>query len=480
MPFRKLILFINLIVFSTSCLAETEKLKIKKIVINGNNITKNETVLEHIAIKKNQIYSLKQLIKNIQTSEENLNNLQIFNDVEISFWYTQEDEIQIEIFLTERWYLWPFPIFEISDRNFNSWYRDFKESNYEDWSKINYGIMLDWQNFRGANELIKLKFRKGYKEHYNMTYATRSLGKNKSFFVESEIDFFRRKKTDYLISNNQLQYLSNDNDFTSTDLIAELKLINKKEFRISNSIFLKYHRCVVDNEINMLNRMYLNSSNKNNIGSYFKLSYSFKNEQRDNIQYPLDGSLAEITLSKNFGIESNINNSEINLKLELHKNIYDKLFFGSSLKTKISSNNSTPYFYSLPIGFNDYIRSYEYYVISGNEYLISKNILKYQIFEKTKAEIPFFNKTQFKKSHYSMYVSLFCDVGYVRESERLALEQRNNLSNSILIGRGLSLDFITYYDKILRIEFSVNKLGEKGIFLHFSNPFGDTKVKRKK
>ena len=45
MPFRKLILFINLIIFSTYCLAETEKLKIKKIVINGINITKNETGL---------------------------------------------------------------------------------------------------------------------------------------------------------------------------------------------------------------------------------------------------------------------------------------------------------------------------------------------------------------------------------------------------------------------------------------------------
>ena len=480
MPFRKLILFINLMVFSASCLAETEKLKVKKIVINGNNITKNETVLEHISIKKNQVYSLEKLIKNIQISEENLSNLQIFNDVEISFWYTQEDEIQIEIFLTERWYLWPYPIFEISDRNFNSWYRDFKKSNYEDWSKINYGIMLDWHNFRGANELIKLKFRKGYKEHYNITYVSRSLGKNRSFFVESEIDFFRRKKTDYLISNNQLQYLNNDNDFTSTDLIAELKLISKKEFRISNSIFLKYHRCVVDNEINMLNRMYLNSSNKNNIGSFFKLSYSYKNEQRDNIEYPLNGSLAEITISKNFGIESNINNSEINLKLELHKNIYDKLFFGTSFKSVICSDNNSPYFYSLPIGFNDYIRSYEHYVISGKEYLISKNIFKYQIFEKTKADIPFFNRSQFKKSHYSMYISLFCDVGFVRENERIALEQRNNLSNSTLIGRGLSLDFITYYDKIIRIEFSVNKLGEKGIFLHFSNPFGDTKVKRKK
>ena len=479
MPFRKLILFINLIVFSISCLAETEKLKIKKIVINGNKITKTETVLEHLAIKKNRVYSLEKLIKNIQTSEENLSNLQIFNDVEISFWYTQEDEIQIEIFLTERWYLWPYPIFEISDRNFNSWYRDFKESNYEDWSKINYGIMLDWQNFRGANEFIKLKFRKGYKENYNITYVSRSLSKNKNFFLESELDIFRRKKTDYLISNNQLRYFDNDNDFTSTDFIAELKLINKKEFRISNSIFLKYHRCVVDNEINLLNGTYLNSSNKNNIGSFLKISYSFKNEQRDNIEYPLNGSLTEITLSKSFGIESNINNSEINLKFELHKNFYDKFFFGSSLKSVITNNN-IPYFYSLPIGFNDYIRAYEYYVISGNEYLISKNILKYQILEKTKTEIPFFNKSQFRKSHYSMYVSLFYDLGYVWESELLASEQRNNLSNSTLIGRGLSFDFITYYDKILRIEFSVNKLGEKGIFLHFSNPFGDTKVKRKK
>ena len=49
-------------------------------------------------IKKNQVYSLEKLIKIIQTSEENLSNLQIFNDVEISFWYTQEDEIQIEVF----------------------------------------------------------------------------------------------------------------------------------------------------------------------------------------------------------------------------------------------------------------------------------------------------------------------------------------------------------------------------------------------
>ena len=46
------------------------------------------------------------------------------------------------------------------------------------------------------------------------------------------------------------------------------------------------------------------------------------------------------------------------------------------------------------------------------------------------------------------------------------------LFKKILWGKGIALDYITYYDQILRIEYSLNHLGEKGVFLHFSNPFG--------
>ena len=76
---------------------------------------------------------------------------------------------------------------------------------------------------------------------------------------------------------------------------------------------------------------------------------------------------------------------------------------------------------------------------------------------------------QFNKSHYSLYLGLFSDLGYVKDQQT---NESNNLANSILIGNGISLDYITYYDKLLRIEFSINHLGEKGVFLHFSNPFG--------
>jgi hypothetical protein len=79
---------------------------------------------------------------------------------------------------------------------------------------------------------------------------------------------------------------------------------------------------------------------------------------------------------------------------------------------------------------------------------------------------------QFNKSHYSLYLGLFSDMGYVIDEQT---NEHNTLSNSLLWGNGISLDYVTYYDKLLRIEFSVNHLGEKGVFLHFSNPFGSKK-----
>ena len=76
--------------------------------------------------------------------------------------------------------------------------------------------------------------------------------------------------------------------------------------------------------------------------------------------------------------------------------------------------------------------------------------------------------TQFKKAHYSLYLGIFSDMGYITDKQNT---HDNNLSNMLLWGNGISIDYVTYYDKLLRIEFSANHLGEKGVFLHFSNPF---------
>ena len=83
--------------------------------------------------------------------------------------------------------------------------------------------------------------------------------------------------------------------------------------------------------------------------------------------------------------------------------------------------------------------------------------------------MPYVKMSQFNKSHYSIYIGIFSDMGYVFDNQN---NSQNSLSNLLQWGNGISLDYVTYYDKLLRIEFSINHLGEKGVFLHFSNPFG--------
>lgn len=44
------------------------------------------------------------------------------------------------------------------------------------------------------------------------------------------------------------------------------------------------------------------------------------------------------------------------------------------------------------------------------------------------------------------------------------------LQNSLLYGTGVGIDFVTYYDKVLRVEYGINGLGESGLFLHLVAP----------
>ena len=142
---------------------------ITSIAITGNNITKEDIILREVVFSKNSSFSAADLEQKIKESKENLINLKLFNFVEISYTLTG-DKAQLTIDVTERWYFWPYPVFEISERNFNAWWQDFKATNYSDFSRLNYGLFLNWENFRGRNELIKLKLRKGFKEHYLIAY----------------------------------------------------------------------------------------------------------------------------------------------------------------------------------------------------------------------------------------------------------------------------------------------------------------------
>ena len=154
-----LIVIINLTSYSQ------EIFRVNSIEIEGNKLTKRETILRELSFKIGDNLTLNEFNEKLKQSELNIGSQWLFNFVDIVPSYNQ-NEIDINIEVVERWYVWPYPILEVSERNFNVFWDSLQKSNYSDFSRLNYGVFLNWYNFRGRNELMKLKFRKGYKEHY--------------------------------------------------------------------------------------------------------------------------------------------------------------------------------------------------------------------------------------------------------------------------------------------------------------------------
>lgn len=453
--------FIIFFVLTCKYLYPHENTVISEIIISGNKITKEDIIKRELLFRIDSIYSKIELENIIKLSQQNLKNLNLFNFIEIEK-EKKNNLTVIYIKLIERWYIWPYPIFELADRNFNSWI------DKRDLNRVNYGLFFNWENFRGKNQLLRIKSRFGFKEHYQILYDIPYVNDKKTFGIKTNIEYFRRKTTFYDTYTNRLQFYNDNinNNYTSKDFHASTNLSFRKNIYATHNLNLSYFQTKTIDKINELNPNYLD--NNTNFGSYGKFSYLYTFDKRDYNIYPLKGHSLMIELNKYIPLTCKVKHYELIGKIEKHVTIKPRLFFGSSIKFKTSNANNQPYFSRLSLGFEDYIRGYEYYVIDNESFFISKSILKWCLVNEKKFDIDILKIKQFKKSFYSIYFSIFSDFGYAQEEFN---RPSNNLSNTILWGNGVSIDYLTYYDKLLRIEYSINHLGEKGVFLHISNPF---------
>ena len=438
------------------------QITVSKIVLSGNTKTQNDIVIRELSFEKNGNYTIVDLDKRIEESKKNLINLNLFNFVTINN-TENKDSTEITIEVIEKWYIWPYPVFEISERNFNTWWEEFSANNYSDFSRLNYGVFFNWENFRGRNELLKLKIRKGFKEHYLLAYEVPYFNKNKTIGINTNLQLFRRKKTHFSTEENKLNYLESDT-FNSIDYDLNTEITYRKNLQQTHKLKFTYLHTTINDSIAKLNPNYL--SNNLSKTSIYTLGYIFEYENRDYINYPLHGFSLNFAAKKYLSAATNVKHFEFATKVEKYIEPFKRFYIGSSFKAKYSTEGNQPYFIQKAFGYDDYVRGYEYYVVDGQSYWLSKTAFKYALIEKTTFDIPYVKMKQFNKSHYSIYLGIFSDLGYVINNQK-----QNSINNSLLWGKGIALDYVTYYDKLLRIEYSLNALGEKGVFLHFSSPF---------
>ena len=150
--------------------------------------------------------------------------------------------------------------------------------------------------------------------------------------------------------------------------------------------------------------------------------------------------------------------------------ITKKINFATQQRVRyINSPQQLPFAFNQALGYSNYIRGYEYYVIDGQNYFLTKNSLRFQLIKPKFHEVGALKKMKaFSTIPFYAYLNLFYDGAYVQEN---IYKTTNTLANSWQHGYGIGIDFITYYDFVMRVEYSFNKQNQSGLFLHFTSGF---------
>jgi outer membrane protein assembly factor BamA len=128
------------------------------------------------------------------------------------------------------------------------------------------------------------------------------------------------------------------------------------------------------------------------------------------------------------------------------------------------------------LGYEKNLRGYDYFVIDGQDYLTGSLEFKMNLLPKKIIYLKFINTPKFNKPYLLIFTHIFFDAGYVHDDYPSEI---NDYVNRFLYSTGIGIDFISYYDKVVRLEYTITGFGppdnyrgyREGFFIHFSAPF---------
>ena len=142
---------------------------IRHIYLEGNRRTKADIILRELDFKENDTISLVTLVNRLKKNEFNILNTGLFTAAEITYkeWTGANNEVGLLITVKESWYIFPFPILEMADRNFNVWWDTYDHSL----RRLNYGVRFYHTNLTGRKDLLKAVVQQGFTKKYELIYT---------------------------------------------------------------------------------------------------------------------------------------------------------------------------------------------------------------------------------------------------------------------------------------------------------------------
>lgn len=456
-----LVLLFNIFIFPQQDLPTTQNdssyVVVNDILIQGNERTKSSIILRELTFKLGDTLSTALLPAIIARNRSNIFNTNLFVTAEVSEVTRLNDQVIINITVKERWYLIVLPVFGLADRNFNEWWYE----RDRDFRRITYGIQATHSNLTGNADELKVKAYGGFVPYFELAYSKPYIDKRQRLGVVGGVYYSTQRTMAFRTWKDKLDFI-NTEERMREQWGGFTQLNFRNALYHSHSLFLGFSKSVINDTILKLNPNYF--LGEGNTQRYTQLSYQYTFDKRDNYQYALKGQVVQASITKSGLFKSDdVDQLNVSALYVRYFPIVGKLYGDFSIRGKISLPKLQPYTLTGGLGYkNALVRGYDLYVIDGQDYGLLKTNLKYQLFNKTLDISRIIKIKQFNTLPLAAYITAYGDIGYAKNY--FPEFSNTRLGNRRLTGGGVGMDFVTFYDTIIRLNYSFNQLGESKFF----------------
>ena len=400
-------------------------LVVDTIVIVGNKHTKGFVIIREMSLQRGM-----QITKELlQYDQERIYSLGLFNRVQLHVAVTSHGYADIIVEVSERWFIFPFPIVGVKDR---------------DWDKVYYGIGLLHANFRGRNEKLFGTVVLGYDPSASLSYRNPFLSIDGSYILDTRMAYNK-------VRNKSIQASSGYDNFNEKHFSFSFSI--GKRIGIKHTFWVTTGYEVID--VSEYKQGRTNSSTGKDKYPILGLSYTY--DTRDLYEYPSYGTLVKASIYK-YGIPSG-NVDIIRYGADFRR--YIPLGSGFVLTTRtftdIVAAGPTASYHHVFFGYNERVRGHFTEVIEGENLLGVSTELHYPLIKPVYFKFDFL-PAEFSILKFGVGAAAFADAGTAWfRHQPVAI-------NLFARGYGFGVHFILPYSWILRTDYAWNEV-RRGEFI---------------
>lgn len=456
-----------------------QEIRISEYKITGNKLTKDWYIIRELDFKIGDTLSTLQKGRTADLSQkrftakdsselhlrmiysrENIINTNLFLTVNLSVEQVSEDQYRLLIDVTERHFWWLFPVAKLNAPNINEWLRD------PDIKDVSMGLFFSHNNLFGISHQTSLVGYVGKSYAAAWGYRIPWIGKGKKTGVTFGLGYENLYTVEYGSFENKRQMLYASNSQQSAKLTVNFNF--RPGLYNYGTIKLTGNMVWISDSLYTLDSNYLAKGKNQNASLSLYADYAY--DSRNSKSYPLFGSFLRVFANKvGLGLVSkDVDYFFYGIDFHFYQKIHKKWYVAEMLKLENSSGENIPYYYKLNMTYKkDFIRGYDLYTLKGDQMYYFRSNLKYELvapnIKKTK---PGQEKNKFKNLQYAFYLNTFGDCGWVTDK----FTENNPMNNKMLFSWGFGLDFVTYYDMVLRFEYAFTSESTNGFFIAFGMP----------